>query len=407
MDQLDVYLYDKKIGVLTSDKGRMEFHYLPTYLKEPEAEPLAFSLPIQAESYRDEAITPFFSNLLPDERVRTRIAEILGVSPENTFGLLKEIGEDCAGAVAFYTPGKTPHTLTEPCYRILSDHESDEILHHLAERPLNIGADDFHISGAGAQDKLVAVVENGRILLPLKGTPSTHIIKPGIERFPESVFNEFYCMKLAAACGIDVANCDILTIKGIPYYVTERYDRVRDGKTWRRLHQEDSCQLLGYDPKVKYESEGGPKLLQCFELLRKMEMPATDTIALLDRIVFNFLIGNGDAHAKNFSVIYHKRQPRLAPAYDLLSTTVYPDLAPRLAMKIDSEYNFRWITMGKLIRMGAKAGISERMVKMTIQKIRNRLEKILSTFTDTLSKKHPSSIYLKIQSGIKERLKQL
>ena len=213
MDQLDVYLHDTKAGVLTSDKGHMEFCYSSEYIANSEAEPLAFSLPIRSDPYQDEAITPFFSNLLPDESVRIRIAEILGISPENTFGLLKEIGEDCAGAVAFFTPDKAPHTPAAPVYRALSDDESDEILRHLAERPLNIGAEDFHISGAGAQDKLVAAVENGKILLPLKGTPSTHIIKPGIERFPESVFNEFYCMRLAAACGLETAPCDILTIK--------------------------------------------------------------------------------------------------------------------------------------------------------------------------------------------------
>lgn len=407
MDQLDVYLHDTKAGVLISDKGRMEFCYSPAYIEKPEAEPLAFSLPVRSEPYHGDAITPFFSNLLPDESVRVRIADILGISPENTFGLLKEIGEDCAGAVAFFTPDKAPHTLAAPVYRILSDDESDEILRHLAERPLNIGAEDFHISGAGAQDKLVAAVENGKILLPLRGTPSTHIIKPGIGRFPESVFNEFYCMRLAAACGLETASCDMLTIREIPYYITERYDRVRKGKIWSRLHQEDFCQLLGYDPKVKYESEGSPKLLQCFELLRKMEMPATDTIAFLDRIIFCFLIGNGDAHAKNFSVVYRDRKPRLAPAYDLLSTTVYPNLASRLAMKIDGEYNFRWITTGKLIRMGVKAGLSERMVKMEIQKIRKRLDKILLAFTETVAKEHPASIYLKIQAGIQERFNQL
>lgn len=407
MDQLDVYLHDMKVGTLSSEKGRMEFCYSSAYITNSEAEPLAFSLPVRPEPYQEEAITPFFSNLLPDESVRVRIAEILGISPENTFGLLKEIGEDCAGAVAFFAPDKVPSALSNPIYRTLSDDESDEILRHLTERPLNIGAEDFHISGAGAQDKLVATVENGKILLPLKGTPSTHIIKPGIERFPESVFNEYYCMKLAAACGLETAPCDILMLKGIPYYITERYDRAYNGKIWTRLHQEDFCQLLGYDPKVKYESEGGPKLLQCFELLRKMEMPATDTIAFLDRIIFCFLIGNGDAHAKNFSVVYRNKKPGLAPAYDLLSTTVYPNLAPRLAMKIDGEYSFRWITPGKLIRMGIKAGLSERIVKMEIQKIQKRLNKVLIPFTKAAEKEHSASVYMKIQAGIQERLTQL
>lgn len=407
MEYLDVYLHNSKVGTLSSDKGRMSFQYTGDYLTRPEAEALAFSLPLRAEVYDDNAVMPFFSNLLPDESIRVKIAEILGVSAENTFGLLKEIGEDCAGAVALYPPDKTPIAPTEPVYRTLSEVETDEILRHLADRPLNVGETDFHISGAGAQDKLVASVVKNKVLLPLKGTPSTHIIKPGIERFPESVFNEYFCMKLAAECKLDAAKCDILTVNGIPYYVSTRYDRVQKSKVWTRLHQEDFCQLLGYDPKVKYESEGGPKLQQCFELLRKMELSAADTIEFLDRIIFCFLIGNGDAHAKNFAVVYHGRQPRLSPAYDLLSTTVYPNLAPRLAMKIDSEYHFRWITPGKMIRMAEKAGLSERIVKMEIQKLQKRLDKVLQPLVDKLNVEHPSPVYEKIQSGIRERLAQI
>ncbi len=339
--------------------------------------------------------------------MRIRIAEILGISPENTFGLLKAIGEDCAGAVAFFVPGKTPHELSAPVYRELSNSEAAQVLSHLAERPLNIGAEDFHISGAGAQDKLVAMVENGKIFLPLGGTPSTHIIKPGIEHFPESVFNEFYCMQLAQKCGLNVAHSDILKINEIPYYVTERYDRIRQDNVWMRLHQEDFCQLLGYDPKVKYESEGGPKLLHCFELLRKMEISAADTLAFLERIIFCFLIGNGDAHAKNFSVLYVNGKPQLAPAYDLLSTTVYPRLVPKLAMKIDGEYHFRWITPGKFIRMGQKAGLTERIVKREIQKVTKQVDKNLQAFTEKMTLHYPADIYASIKSGIEDRLEQL
>lgn len=407
MDMLNVYLHSVLVGELTCDKGRMEFRYSESYATSPGAEPLAYSLPLRLEAYGDEEVTPFFSNLLPDESIRVRIAEILHVSPENTFGLLKEIGEDCAGAIALYPPDKTPISLTEPVYRTLSEDEADYVLRHLAERPLNVGAQDFHISGAGAQDKLVAAVEHGKILLPLKGTPSTHIIKPGIERFQGSVFNEYFCMKLAETCGLNTAKCDILMVKGIPYYVSERYDRVWDGKCWTRLHQEDFCQLLGYDPKVKYESEGGPRLQQCFDLLREMELPAADTLAFLDRIIFCFLIGNGDAHAKNFSVLYQGRRPMLAPAYDLLSTTVYPNLSPELAMKIDGEYKFRWITAGKIIRMGQKAGLTEKIVRSEIKKLCGKVPRAAEELASKLSKQYPAAIYTEIKKCIISRATQI
>ena len=407
MECLDVYLYDRKIGVLSSDNGRMEFRYVPAYLEQKKSEALSFSLPLRPEPYTDEAIIPFFSNLLPDEGVRVRIAEILQVSPDNIFGLLKEIGEDCAGAVAFYPQDKSPQEVQEPLYRDLSEDEADHVLTHLSERPLNIGVEDFHISGAGAQDKLVASVDRGHVLLPLKGTPSTHIIKPGIARFPESVFNEFYCMKLSRYCGVQTAECDIITIKGNAYYSVERYDRLKADGSWHRLHQEDFCQLLGVDPKIKYESEGGPKLVQCFELLRKMELPAVDTIRFLRQVIFCFLIGNGDAHAKNFSVIYRNGRPELSPAYDLLSTAVYPNLPPKLAMKIDAEYNFRWITTGKFIRAGEKAGLTEKIVREQIREMIANMSSALEKINTKEVVKHPAEIYKKIQSGIEMRMKQL
>ncbi len=407
MPALDVYLHGRTVGILSSDNGRLSFRYDQGYCTLPAAEPLSFALPVRGEVYPEESIIPFFSNLLPDEGVRVRIAEILELSPENIFGLLQAIGEDCAGAVALFAPDKTPAEQGSPLYRPLSEDEADDVLTHLAERPLDIGEKDFHISGAGAQDKLVACVEKGRILLPLNGTPSTHIIKPGIERFPESVFNECFCMKLAKACGLRVAECDILEIKGIPYYMVARYDREKVDGIWRRLHQEDFCQLLGVDPKFKYESEGGPGLPRCFELLRRMELSAADTIAFLDQILFCFLIGNGDAHAKNFSVIYRGGKTELAPAYDLLSTTVYPNLVPKLAMKIEKEYSFRWISRGKFVRMGQKAGITEKVIDLELAKLGKRITAALPKVIAKLSKHHPADVYGKIQRGIENRLSQL
>ena len=108
MPTLNVYLHGRKVGTLDSDNGRLSFRYDQEYSMSATPEPLSFSLPIRKEAYPEEAIVPFFSNLLPDEGVRIRIAEILGLSPDNIFGLLQAIGEDCAGAVALFMPEKTP-----------------------------------------------------------------------------------------------------------------------------------------------------------------------------------------------------------------------------------------------------------------------------------------------------------
>lgn len=407
METLNVYLKGIKAGTLVSDKGRLSFTYDEQYLSNPAAAPLAYSLPLASPPYQGGVVISFFSNLLPDERVRHRIAKYLGISHENTFALLKRIGEDCAGAVALIPPEREQRSHASAEYKQLNEEETHTILAGLPERPLNVGAEDFHISGAGAQDKLVACVKDGKIWLPLNGTPSTHIIKPGIPQFPESVFNELYCMRLAAACGLNTAQCDILYVKDIPYYVTLRYDRQIINGIWTRLHQEDFCQLLGYAPEVKYESEGGPRLLQCFELLRSMELPAIDTIEFLKRIVYIFLIGNGDAHAKNFSILYSHRGAHLAPAYDLLSTAVYPNLPPKLAMKIEGRNSLEWISRAKFIRMGTKAGLSPALINKEINKLLSQMERALDSFTHDMQKRYPSPIYATIQDGIRLRMLQL
>ena len=407
METLNVYLRGVCIGTLSSDKGRLAFTYAYSYLSQPDAEAISYTMPLRAESYHGGEVVSFFSNLLPDESVRVKIARFLGVSAGNVFALLKRIGEDCAGAVSLVSPERESRISADEQYMVLSEEEAHEVLVNLPERPLNVGAENFHVSGAGAQDKLVACVQQGKIALPLNGTPSTHIIKPGIPRFPESVFNEFYCMRLAKVCGLGVADCHILYIKDLPYYVTLRYDRVEQEGHWVRVHQEDFCQLMGYEPNVKYESEGGPRLLQCFELLREMALPAADIIEFLRRIIFIFLIGNGDAHAKNFSVLHFGKASRLAPAYDLLSTAVYPNLPAKLAMKIEGRNSLEWITRAKFLRMGIKAGLSERLVNSEIDKLLKHLEKKLDSFTQKMQGLYASPIYTEIQAGIRCRMQQL
>ena len=407
METLNVYLRGNRAGTLVSEHGRLQFCYATTYLNQPGAQALSYTLPLRAEPYTGGEVVAFFSNLLPDESVRVRLAQYLGISPGNIFALLKRIGEDCAGAVALVPAEREARAHADAEFKVLSEPEAHAVLAALPERPLNVGAEDFHISGAGAQDKLVACVQNGHVVLPLNGTPSTHIIKPGIPRFPESVFNELYCMRLAKACRLSVAECSVLRVHGIPYYVTTRYDRQQESGKVLRLHQEDFCQLLGYEPSVKYESEGGPRLLQCFQLLREIALPAADIIEFLRRIIFIFLIGNGDAHAKNFSILYMGKANRLAPAYDLISTAVYPNLPPKLAMKIDGRNHLDWITRGKFLRMGEKAGLRNHLVNAEIDKLLAQLSKILVPFTEKMQQSDPSAIYSEIQSGIEKRILQL
>jgi serine/threonine-protein kinase HipA len=156
--------------------------------------------------------------------------------------------------------------------------------------------------------------------------------------------NEAFCMALAGRMGLAVPE---VAIRGgsETVLVVRRFDRERgpDGAVIR-IHQEDFCQALGFLPEQKYESEGGPALSRCFDLVNRSSIrPAADRMALLQWVIFNVLIGNADAHAKNLTILLAAPGPRLAPFYDLLCTTVYEDLADRLAMKIGGENRLDWL----------------------------------------------------------------
>jgi serine/threonine-protein kinase HipA len=199
-----------------------------------------------------------------------------------------------------------------------------------------LAGEGLRLSLAGAQSKVPVVLVDAQIALPLPGQATTHILKPPIARFKATTENEAFAMRLAAAIGLDVAPVEPRSVQGRSFLLVERYDRMRDARgTVQRIHQEDFCQALGVPPETKYASEGGPTFKDCFELLRRVSArPAADVLKLLDAAIFNLIVGNADAHGKNFSILYREQGLRLAPLYDLLSTVAYPELSPKLAMKI-------------------------------------------------------------------------
>ncbi len=147
-------------------------------------------------------------------------------------------------------------------------------------------------------------------------------------------------MRLARMVGIEAPHVEIRWLGDAPYFLIERYDRVRDidGVT-KRLHQEDFCQALGIVPEIKYEREGGPNVAQCLDLLQQCSVtPAADRLRFLQRLIFSYIVGNADAHGKNYGLLYKSNIPTLAPAYDILCTAVYPELSTKMAMKIGKRY---------------------------------------------------------------------
>jgi serine/threonine-protein kinase HipA len=217
-------------------------------------------------------------------------------------------------------------------------------------------------------------MEGSRIFLATGNSPSSHILKPPIPGLEETVENEAFCMMLAASLGLPAPKVTIRRGQD-KLYIVERFDRERDkeGKILR-LHQEDFCQALGVLPDQKYESEGGPSLARCFGLLKeKSYSPAADQKALLSWVVFNFLVGNADAHAKNLAVIFTPKGPRLAPFYDLICTRVYPRLTDRLAMRIGGENRPLWIQPRHWERFSSEISIKFRLTLRTLKEMAQKI----------------------------------
>jgi serine/threonine-protein kinase HipA len=371
---LDVYLHEELVGHLVQDDdGQMSFEYLESWLAKPGAAALSQSLPLRKERFPAKECRGFFGGILPEESKREIIARNLGISARNDYAMLEQIGGECAGAVTFIPAGQELPK-RDYHYRKLDAKELAGILRELPKRPLLAGEKGIRLSLAGAQDKVAVRIEGEEVSLPLGGAPSTHILKPAVERFAGVVFNEALCMTLAAHMNLPTAKVETRKVEDVEYLLVERYDRKHvtiDGAPGvERLHQEDFCQALNIVSELKYQKEGGPSFQQCFTLLRNISTaPVIDLANLLDAGIFNYLVGNNDAHGKNFSLVYPDKEIRLAPLYDAISTIYYPELNTDMAMRIGREYSSDKVTPKDFEQLAGDAGLAKPLARRRVPEL--------------------------------------
>ena len=258
---LDVYLQERRVGhLIQDDGGQMSFEYVESWLAQPGATALSQSLPLRKERFPAKECRGFFGGILPEESKREIIARNLGISARNDYAMLEQIGGECAGAVTFLPAGQELPK-RDYHYRKLDAKELAGILRELPKRPLLAGEKGIRLSLAGAQDKVAVRIEGEEVSLPLGGAPSTHILKPAVERFVGVVFNEALCMTLAAHMNLPAAKVETRKVEDVEYLQVERYDRKHvtiDGAPGiERLHQEDFCQAQNIVSELKYQKEGG------------------------------------------------------------------------------------------------------------------------------------------------------
>lgn len=423
---LSVLLNNRPVGHLAkASSGAISFHYEQSWLDWENAIPVSLSMPLREDAYRGEQVTAVFENLLPDSLpLRRRVAEHVGAAGTDAYSMLAAIGRDCVGALQFLADDDQVKDNGEIHGEPVSVEEIERILKGLAQAPLGLTKDDnFRISVAGAQEKTALLYYEGRWLKPLSTTPTTHLIKPPIGRLPNgidlthSVENEFYCLTLASAFGLPVNTVEMHTFGKTRALVVERFDRrwTRDGRLLR-VPQEDFCQALSIPPTQKYQSDGGPNLVDILGSLQGSDTPLEDQATVFKAQIFFWLIGATDGHAKNFSVYLGSGGSyRLTPLYDIL--TAQPSLDAhqinrkrmRLAMSVGKNRHYRLdeILGRHFVQTGAAAKLPESLVKGTMQQVLDGANAALRRVEELLPKDFPVEIHDSVRSAVGERIRRL
>jgi serine/threonine-protein kinase HipA len=320
LSQLDVYLNDKKVGLIEkTTTGKQRLVYDDTYVASKKSIPISLSLPATRKRHDTTSTTNFMWGLLPDNAlVLQRWGVEYGVSPNNPFGLLAAVGEDCPGAIQLLHPGLD--FVGREGVAWITDDELKTRIRNLKADPAAARQpnDTGRISLPGAQTKTALYRTGTRWGVPKGRTPTTHILKP--EPIPGLAANEHFTLLLMRSAGLPTAESEVLDVDGIPTFVTKRYDRfVPSSGQVRRIHQEDMCQALGIPPSKKYQADGGPGIPEIMSILRHSANPQADRDRFMRAQAFNMIVGNGDAHAKNYSILYAAGGAyRLSPFYDVI-----------------------------------------------------------------------------------------
>ena len=421
-DKLDVYIGSSKVGGYSrTASGSTSFRYDPEWVTFKEAFSISLSMPLSDRVWSGKNVTSYFDGLLPDDRtIRETIAAREHAHSSGIFDLLAVIGRDCVGALQFVPEGDGPGDPRKMDYKLVTDDEIAQRIASLGKAPLGIsGSDDFRISIAGVQEKTAFLKTDGQWQLPLGSTPTSHIFKPAMREGPEGAdfsdtpWNEWFCLTLCRALGLESAKAEVLMFDGKPVIVVERFDRAwRDGVLYR-LPQEDMCQALGVPPALKYQSEGGPGIVDILDLLNGAITPYEDRLNFMKAQIVFWLLAAIDGHAKNFSLFLTPGGYKLAPLYDVISASPYPELSDhkiKLAMSVGNKRNYRLkqIQLRHFYQTGQKAGLRKQAINGIFSDLAGQVDKAISEAAILAADAGmPKSTSEPILAGLRKRARML
>ena len=414
-------------------RGETAFQYDPAWVESQEGRPLSLSLPFSLDrgSIKGRPVECYFDNLLPDaDLIRKRVQDRFHTESRDPFDLLAAIGRDCVGAVQLLPSGEQPKDVFTIDAAPLSEVEVERALVQTvapASFAAQPAADDFRISIAGAQEKTAFLRHDGMWCRPLGATPTTHIFKlplglvGGMQAdLRTSVENEWLCARILRAYGLPVASCEIGRFGSQKVLIVERFDRQlhSSGKYWLRLVQEDFCQVTATPSAMKYESDGGPGLLDISRILRGSVNRDADLTCLLKAQLLFWMLAATDGHAKNFSIrILRQGRFQLTPLYDVISVwpimgegpnkISWPDA--KLAMSVrgkNKHYLLENIQRTHFNAMAALSGVGE-TAEPLIKEVLAATPAVIASVQKELPPGFPQHVLDAILQGLKKSAEQL
>ena len=442
---LDIWMNGLLVGRWTLDaSGRQSLSYDEAWVHCIEGRPLSLSLPFQInqQAHSGQAVENYFDNLLPDSDItRKRLAQRYRAQSIQPFDLLAQAGRDCVGAVQLLPTGQTPHNLECIDGYALTESNVASLLRNVKNpRDFSLGTDDgsgalqrefndgLRLSIAGAQEKTALLWHEGQWLIPHGSTPTTHIFKLplghiGMDRrldMTTSVENEWLCLRILHAYGLQVPRAAMLRFEDQQALVVERFDRElhSSSRWWLRLPQEDFCQATATPSLLKYESEGGPGMDRIATYLQGSQHAEQDLVDFFKVQVLFWMLAAIDGHAKNFSIrLLRNDRYYLTAFYDVLSA--WPIIGTsagkiarqkvKLAMSVKGKrrhYNLDTIRRDHFEQMAHRFGLGNRGATL-IDELIEQTPGVIQAVSHELPKQYPIHLFEVICTNLLDASKRL